>query len=67
MSAPPPARSLAELRKSYEQHLAANQGHCRDSALVQAYVAALEKELLRVDRQLDRTGTVYRMPKVPKA
>jgi hypothetical protein len=66
MSPTSPPRSLPELRKSYQAHLAAHQGRCEDVTLLQELVAALENELKRVDVQLDRSGTVYHMPRIPK-
>lgn len=67
MPSPAGAPSLEELRRSYRAALQANGGHLKDPALGQALVDALERELLRLSSRMNRTGTVYHMPAVPKA
>lgn len=59
-------RSLEELRKAYHANETAHGGHCQDAALSEALVQALEKELARVSSRMERSGTVYHMPKTPK-
>ena len=61
VGATPP--SLAELRKAYQACAQAGGGHCKDLAHAEALLAALEKEVVRLSSRIDRTGTVYRVPK----
>lgn len=63
---PPPARSLADLRQAYQACREKGGGRCMDDQLAGSLIDALEAELRRSEFYLDRSGTVYHMPRVPK-
>lgn len=61
------AASLDDLRQAYRASLAAGGGRGPDPAVAKAFIEGLEGELSRLSAKLNRSGTVYHAPKVPKS
>jgi hypothetical protein len=70
MAEPERPSALEEARQAYRACQRANGGHCPDRVHAEVLVEALESEVARLEREvhklkdhLERSGTVYHMPR----
>ena len=70
MATPERPASLEEARQAYRACQGGNGGHCPDRVHAEVLVEALESEVARLEKaihklqvQLERSGTVYHMPR----